>query len=508
MRLQQFLFRRSLWLDEMSLSLNIVTRGFAGLTRPLALNQGAPIGFLMLQRASVSLFGTSEYALRLVPLIAGLAALPLFYLLARRLLSAWAAAVAMALFSICGPVIYYSAEAKQYSLDVLVALLVLLASVRLLDEPITLRRALQWAAVGAAVVWFSHPAAFMLGGASAVLVLTQVVRREWIQLRHLLTGCALWLGSFGLEYTVSLRRIAENPLLTRFWRFTFPPDPLTGEGAWTWFGDLTEGLVAEVAGLGHPALGLQLAGVGLLLLMVRRRPAGALLVGPLIVAIAACAMSRYPISGRLGLFLVPTVLLSLVGVLDLFARHGLQPLRSPYAWRRWLRTVPALVLVLPVALTANRAFADFRTVARAPTTRNEARPVLEEVGRQWRTGDLLLVHETASTALKFYGPGLGLRAEAMFLLRHGRTDCTEAENLERVARASRIWLFFAHPAAKDPIQDRARYIGRFGAIGRATQIIERPGSSAVLLTDLHAVTPLGTPQDCLRFSPYERPAHY
>ena len=53
LRLTQYLSNRSLWLDEANLALNIVNRSFLQLLKPLDNNQGAPIGFLMLERSAV-----------------------------------------------------------------------------------------------------------------------------------------------------------------------------------------------------------------------------------------------------------------------------------------------------------------------------------------------------------------------------------------------------------------------------------------------------------------------
>ncbi len=49
-RLRQYLFGRSLWLDEAMLALNIVNRNFSQMFQPLDFNQGAPIGFLLIEK--------------------------------------------------------------------------------------------------------------------------------------------------------------------------------------------------------------------------------------------------------------------------------------------------------------------------------------------------------------------------------------------------------------------------------------------------------------------------
>src|SRR5512143_3859115 len=84
LRLRQYLTDRSLWVDEAMLALNIVNRSFAELFKPLDYNQGAPIGFLLVEKSLDSIIGRNELVLRLFPLLAGLCSLWLFYLLLKR----------------------------------------------------------------------------------------------------------------------------------------------------------------------------------------------------------------------------------------------------------------------------------------------------------------------------------------------------------------------------------------------------------------------------------------
>ena len=106
LRVARYLADRALWLDEAALSLNIAGRSLVGLTHPLAYNQGAPLGFLTLEKGCVLLFGVNEYALRLVPLLAGIGSLVLFFAAARRCLRPEGALAALALFVINEPLIY------------------------------------------------------------------------------------------------------------------------------------------------------------------------------------------------------------------------------------------------------------------------------------------------------------------------------------------------------------------------------------------------------------------
>ena len=69
LRLLHYLNNRSLWLDEAKLARNILDRGPIELLTPLEYNQGAPILFLLLVDATTALLGSSELALRLVPLL-------------------------------------------------------------------------------------------------------------------------------------------------------------------------------------------------------------------------------------------------------------------------------------------------------------------------------------------------------------------------------------------------------------------------------------------------------
>jgi hypothetical protein len=104
---------RSLWMDELYIAHSILTRGFWELlSQPLRYWQTAPAGFLVLERLCVDIpwAGGGERVLRFPALLAGLASLPLFYAVTRRVLSVRAGLMALIIFASLTPLIYYSQE--------------------------------------------------------------------------------------------------------------------------------------------------------------------------------------------------------------------------------------------------------------------------------------------------------------------------------------------------------------------------------------------------------------
>src|ERR1700687_1299360 len=135
LRIGLYLQGRSLWADEARGALNILHKEWGELFSPLEFDQISPPGFLLLVKAAERAFGSSEFALRLVPLLFGLASLTLFFRLASRCLRPAAARLACLLFAIAEPLVYYSTELKQYSGDVAVELALWSLANRILGKP-------------------------------------------------------------------------------------------------------------------------------------------------------------------------------------------------------------------------------------------------------------------------------------------------------------------------------------------------------------------------------------
>jgi uncharacterized membrane protein len=306
-----------MWLDEMSLAGNLVGKPILDFSEHLAGDQLAPFGFLIVQRAIARLLGDSNFALRLLPLAAGIAALYLFAHLARRVLPRRAALVALALFALSDDLIYYSSEMKPYSVDLAVGLAISLAAVDALGRPASRGSILALAAAAAVAPWCSFASAFIVAGCGAALFLDRLLARDYrTALIWLVIGIG-WLANFRASFQAS--RALLNPYTTMyiFWDFAFlplrpplSPDKLLKAGA-----ILLEvfvnplNLVVPLWPLAGVILPLLLLAIGGVSLLQRSWRTGLLLILPIVLAVLASGLKQYPLHGRLILELVPALFL-------------------------------------------------------------------------------------------------------------------------------------------------------------------------------------------------------
>jgi 4-amino-4-deoxy-L-arabinose transferase-like glycosyltransferase len=468
LRVAQYAANRSLWVDESYLAINIVERSFGGLLEPLAHNQAAPFGFLWLERAAVLAFGTSEPALRLVPLAAGLASLPLALLVARRLLRPELVAVAVALVAVSDRLVYYASEVKQYSTDVAVALALLLLLVEA-DRAASLTG--RWLAglaiAGTAAVWLSHPAIFVLAGGGLALGASAVAgrdgARDWGRVWRLAAVGAIWLASFGLSFVTSLEEMTRNAKRQRFWGDSFMPVGLETPG-WLRTAFLT--LFENPAGLTPTRLALALFLVGCVYLLATDWRRFAFLLSPLLLCLVASSLRKYPFSNRLLLFVVPALILVVVAGVEAVSR-------AP-------RAGPVLAALCAVAVLFQPSVAAARAL-RHPRTVEEIKPVLAWVRDRRQPGDVVYVYYAAQYPLRYYGPRYGLGEGDYVLGRIARRDAARyREQLDALRGNARVWIVFSHATEKRGIDEQRFFLEHLDGIGTRLDAFESVEAAAYL----------------------------
>jgi hypothetical protein len=462
LRIGRYAANRSLWLDEAAVARNIMDRSFARLVEPLDYGQVAPLGFLAAVEASTQAFGTGEYALRLWPLVAGLAALAVFCVLARRTLGPRAAVVAVALFAFNEPLVEYSAELKQYSTDVLAAIVLMVAALAVRDRGAHPRAVAGFALLGALCGWISHASVFVLVGCAAALALAYARERNLAAAGGLLAGAAaaalciypgLPVGTAGQDY------------FYRSWRIGFGPVAPWTPGDLAWPVRTLGSFFVEVANMPHAAVGYVLALIGSIVL-VRRGPDRFLVIAaPVAVTMAAALVHAYPFWGRVVLFLLPAVLI-------LIAAGAWAPVvRGPRA----LRTAGAVLVALLVLAPLEHAI----TTPAPP--HEELRPVMEYMRARMAPGDALYVYYGAGQAFRYYAARLGLSGAPVTIGRCARNQWDRyVAEVDALRDRGRTWVLFSHYGMASAEGEDALILQRFDALGPRLDEVRAFGAFAVL----------------------------
>jgi hypothetical protein len=453
LRLVRYLHGRSLWLDEVWLAMAIVERPFRDLWPPLPFEQAAPPGYVGAAWAVTAWLGGGGYALRLLPLLAGALSVALFHLLARRHLGGTTALLAVLGFAISEPLVYYSAEAKPYAVDVLASLAVVYAASRTLRRTPAPAPLLTLAATGAIALWFSFGAAFVTMGTWIVLTIHAGRTGDRPSL--------LWLGGLGTVwgamatalYRLSLPSGRSSDYLARFWAHAFAPFPPTSIWDLLWYWNTAMEHASWLLGPpeGGPLAGLVvlLASLGAHQLYHSQRTWLFLLLAPVPLTLAASALHRYPFENRTVLFLFPAVIVLLAEGVGTLLRG------DP---RRRAIGLAALVLLLPLPALKSVVLA----VQGRPKI--EIEPVLDQLARQLRPNDVLYVSYGATPAFTYYTRHLGrydLSRARLVLGHHSRDNWpdgaqrvpveTGGEDDERF-RSKNDWVVF--------YQDLRRLVGQ------------------------------------------------
>ncbi|MGE5611883.1 MAG: glycosyltransferase family 39 protein [Bacillota bacterium] len=464
--LSQYLSNRSLWLDEVLLASNVVTRSFAGLLQPLDYNQGAPIGFLMLQRVAVVLFGPSEYAMRLVPLAAGLIALPLMWGVARRLLSVPAALFALGLLAVSPSLIYYASEAKQYSVDLMVVLGVILAALRVLEQPGRMNRLLVYALLGAMGMYLSHPAVLALAGTGSALMAAEIRhsrRRPFLVLMAIAAG---WTLLAILNYVLFLRHLSQNSYLQQYWAGGFMPWPVSMHSA-VWLGRSMCQLFYSPGGLLLTQLAALAAVLGCVGLWQRSRPSLLLVASPGIVTLVAAMGHKYPFSERLILFVMPILYLLIAG--------GIESL-----WNVLQRYRILIAGLLAAGLIGPGMAMAARNVLH-PRGREEIRPVLAYIASHARPGDRLYVYYAATPAFRYYRDQTGLSGMPIIQGAESRSDWLGyLEDLDQLKGLRRVWVVFSHVWFAEGVDEQRLFLMKLDGMGNRLDAKLATGASAYL----------------------------
>ena len=391
LRVGLYLENRSLWLDEAYVANQVLSQSWGEILGNVAYDPnlpGPPVGFLLVEKLLVLIFGNTEYALRLVPQLAALAALVLFFLFLRRSVDGPGLLVGLALFAVCGSLVYYSAQMKPYGIEVFWGVLIPWVVIRA-RKAVWSQRWLLWG-MGAGALLFSYASVFLLAGAGLVLLgdgLRHPSERRQIGL--VLGG---WLVAFllicGMYWQPMLQRLRMNPAIWQGPDVFFIPWPFWTGSAGRQAGQLILAVLRDPAGMCCPWLAGGIFLLGVVRIWGRDRGLALLLILPMLLLLAASAARQYFFYGRFVLFLLPAIFFMIAAGIDALWQW-------PAGGRgRILAPVCGALLVIPALL-----------ITRGQTgggDREDMRGLVQQMLPRYRATDTIYVNDFGQFAFMYY----------------------------------------------------------------------------------------------------------
>jgi hypothetical protein len=469
LRLWAYLADTALYLDEILLSHSILNLPLADLlTRPLPLDQVAPLGFLLVERCSVAILGPNELALRLFPFVCAILSLILFRRLAERALTGAGPAVAVFVFAIGFPFIRYAVVVKQYELDVLAAILLMLIAFNLRDRPTTTKRLLLFGLAGFAAISFSQASVLVMAGLGFAFAVDWFMSRDRNALRALLITVPLWAVASVLAVIIGLRSMTPSTrtFMDDFWSGGFLPLPFRAMSALRWFWESLTTLFSDVTLLRYrwPIVFVIVALVGVISLWRRSRSVALFLLCQSIIAIIAAIAQQYPLSGRLALWLLPATLLAVAA--------GAEWIRSRANSFHPIGGVVGAILVVALLVPPVIALAE----APPPYEIEHHKHFLSYLQKNRRPGDIVYVFPLSTVGVRFYGPRFGLRRSDWIGSICDRNETRPyLKDVDRFRGTPRLWIITG--GSRSFRVARATVLQYLGTIGKRTDILSLPSAT-------------------------------
>jgi hypothetical protein len=462
LRLRKFFFSRSLWLDEAALALNILHQSPFELFGQLQFGQVAPFGFLLIEQGFARLLGGGEKILRLFPLIAGLAALAGIILLSRKLLSKTGWIVAGGLIAIAPPLVHYSSELKPYSSDVAIAMGLLLLALSRDTARTNETKIVRDAVIGAAAVWISYPALFVLAGIGFVESLLLLIHSKWDVFKRNLPTYTVWgFSSLAVILQTSAARARLAGL--EHWSGSFMPVPPRSISDLEWFLDRYLGLFDDALGLATWSGVAALVIIGFFILLQRDWESALFIASPTLFLLVASGLQVYPVADRAILFLAGPLAICIAATFE-----SVLPDSGPSRWLAFI-LLGGILVWGPI----QRDYASFRT----PPRQEEVRDVVEYLKPRLAEADTIYVYYGAEPAFRYYSNRLNLgQANVIYGSRFRLEPRQYLDELASGLSQDEMWFVFAHDYFSD-IGNEREYILRFlDCLGDQELEYRRPGA--------------------------------
>tara|TARA_B100000795_G_C22789696_1_gene436318 strand:+ start:797 stop:2302 length:1506 start_codon:yes stop_codon:yes gene_type:complete len=423
-----FLNFRSLWVDEAMLALNIVKKPTHELLQPLDFNQVAPIGFLLIEKLFASLLGSADWTMRIFPLISFLTSTFLLFSVTKKTLKNNSFALfASAFFATSILMLTYSSEVKQYMIDVVFGLIILLTTVTYNENGFKNKWWL-YALVGMLSIWFSNVSVIFLlsSGLYSMWKTHFSIEKKYL---HLVKVLGLWIFSFIIYYYLFIHNHPTKDFMINFWHGAFlPQDILHVE----FYKSLYSKIRIYFGLLGSEKYSLLLMPfffLGLIFLSKKDKILLYLLIFPFILHLILAYLQLYPFDRRLILYLYPTLLIIITS--------GFY-----FIYSLLKNNKQKLLYILPLFLVANIFLITRRHF---PVEREEIKKSISHINSEFVKGDNIYVYYGAKHAFNFYKDDLNKDiCDSNIILASAHRNNWLNYQIPILKIKNSVWILFSH----------------------------------------------------------------
>lgn len=310
----QFIYNRSLWLDEAMISLNIITKNSLELLKPLDYEQVAPILFLQLEKLFSLLSPKSEYGLKLFPLLSYLGSLYFFYRILKLIFkNQYTIIFSLSLFVFNATLIYFSNEVKQYMTDVL--LITFMYFLILKNYKKEEYKYYLISLLGASSIFLSNVAPIILFSIGLHELYNYIINKTII-FKHLAFTYSIWLITFLIYYYYFIHNHPTKEFMINYWlkEDAFIPSNPFSINFYTFLNEKLKMMFTSLLPFSRTGEIIMyfLFPIGSFILIFRKKIGFLILIFiPLILHLILSANKLYPFDLRLILYLSPILIITI-----------------------------------------------------------------------------------------------------------------------------------------------------------------------------------------------------
>jgi len=429
LRLKHFLENRSLWLDEAYVAVGLSIQSFSDIFsfKPVSVDLPLPpIFFLLVEKIFISSLGNNEYILRLFPFLCSIISIFLFYIFLRYYAHKKYIPIALAVFALSEPLIYYAAEVKPYSSDLMFSLLLFVSVIKIKKVQLLSKEIILLASLGCIALLFSYPSVFILATVGISLILFYGKRKDWLSVTKMVCICFFWVAESWYLYLLSIKSmVGKDSVFIKITQQTefFLPWPMGSLPDFQSFFSLFAKAFNHPLGLSFSFFWMVVFFIGFISMFKKDREKNFLFSVPLLLALLASCLEKYPFGVRFLFFLVPVFFIFLIEGGDVLVRKA----------KKYKIFYFFLIILLFFQPIKNMFY--FLGHSRR---KEESRGVMEEFAEKYKKGDAVYMNTSAKFAFGYYHGFFNLGREDLLV---GEFFDNEGIHLDREYYKEKYYIF-------------------------------------------------------------------